>query len=181
MTGNSVVLATTLLQPSLAVTGLSLLALLGFCGGAAAGALVTRSPSHDWSVRTSVALGLAGLAVLGCAAAIAASGEKFLPVIIAVTAAAMGLQSAAVQQLAIPGVSTVFVTGTLTTAIARLVGATRSATRIESHWLPALTWLGYFAGAAVGGLHRVLHWNFLLAVPGLLLLVVAVAGARSRR
>jgi uncharacterized membrane protein YoaK (UPF0700 family) len=175
MTGNSVVLGSTLLQPSLAVTGLSALALLGFCLGAAVGVRLVHSREPGWSPRVNAALVIAGLLVLAVALAVLWTGEQFLFAVILVTAAAMGMQSAAVQQIGVAGVATVFVTGTLTTAISRLVGAATfdRGREIESRWLPGLTWFCYFTGAVIGGIHRLLGLDFLFALPGLLLLIAA--------
>ncbi len=183
MTGNSVVLAASLLHPGTGGATLSALALLGFCIGAASGAWIVHSPDHDWSRRVSLALLGAGSLVFGCAISMALTGDHFLSFIVIVAAAAMGLQSAAVQQLGIAGVATVFVTGTLTTAITRLVGAAREAgdhaPRVEkSPWLPASSWLSYFAGAFIGGLQPALHTGIPAALPGVLLVAAALIGAR---
>jgi uncharacterized membrane protein YoaK (UPF0700 family) len=98
---------------------------------------------------------------------------------------AMGLQSAAVQQLGVPGVATVFVTGTLTTAIARFVGVAlpkAGAPPAASPWLPFLSWVCYFAGAMLGGLQQsILHTGIPIAIPGLILIGVALAAQFSAR
>ena len=180
MTGNSVVLATNLLHPASGAAILSALALLGFCAGAAASARMVRSAEHAWSHRTNIALLGAAALVLGAAAAIPFTGDRYMALIILATASAMGIQSAAVQQLGIAGVATVFMTGTLTTAVSRFVGGVqeRMAGRLpleKSPWLPALTWSAYFLGAFLGGLHRILHTPLPFALPGILILGVALA------
>ena len=187
MTGNSVVLATSLLHPSSSAAILSALALLGFCAGAAASAWMVHSTDHAWSPRINLALLAAALLVLGATAVVFFSGTELIVVAILATSAAMGMQSAAVQQLGIAGVATVFMTGTLTAAVSRFAGAARERhegrpVSAKSPWLPALTWLAYFTGAFLGSLHHVLHTSLPLALPGLLILVVTlVSGWRLGR
>jgi len=181
MTGNTVVLAINLLVNGSAAL-LSALALLGFCLGAAAGAWLVHSREHAWSGRVTLAILAGALLVVAASAAIAFSGTRFEIPIILVTSAAMGIQSAAVQQLGIAGVSTVFMTGTLTTAVSRAVGALIERPAADpGRWLPALTWLGYFAGAFIGGLHHALHTPLPFVIPAALLLGVALfASLRSQ-
>ncbi|MDD5199612.1 MAG: YoaK family protein [Terrimicrobiaceae bacterium] len=184
MTGNSVVLAVGILHPETGGATLSALALLGFCLGAAVGARGVHSSERGWSRRVSLVLFGAGGLVLGCAIALPLTGGRFLPGLIVAAAAAMGLQSAAVQQIGIPGVATVFMTGTLTTAITRFVGAAREGDapprREEGPWLPASSWAAYFAGAFLGGLENVLHTGISIALAGILLIAVALAAPASR-
>jgi uncharacterized membrane protein YoaK (UPF0700 family) len=181
MTGNSVVLAVTLLGVGPGGALLAGAALLGFCCGAALGSRLTLAPGRDhaWSPRTSLTLLLAGLLLLGCAASVALSGPAALPLLITLTAAAMGMQSAAVLRLGVSGVATVVVTGTLTTAIMRLAGSAPAAGK-DGPWLPSLSWLAYFLGALLGALPSLLHAAWILAVPGLLLAGVALAGFRFK-
>lgn len=181
MSGNSVVLAAGILHPATGAAALSALVLAGFCAGAAAGAWIVHSPDHAWSRRISLALLFSGVLVLGCALAILLAPGHFLSMIIVAVSAAMGMQSAAVQQLGIAGVATVFVTGTLTTAITRFVGLARETVMKEplaekDPWLPAFSWLSYFAGAFIGGLQLVLHTAVPVVLPGALLVAVALAG-----
>ncbi|HVE16743.1 MAG TPA: YoaK family protein [Chthoniobacterales bacterium] len=186
MTGNSVVLASSLLHPVAGGAWLSGLALIGFSAGAASGSWIVLAPKHEWSPRVSIALLCAGLLVSGSTVALLLTGDHFLWAIVIAASAAMGLQSAAVQQLGMAGVATVFVTGTLTTAIGRLVGRAQrpgfTATAEENHWLPALSWTSYFVGAFIGGAQAGLHLPILVALPGLLLLGIAiVSSVRLRR
>jgi len=183
MTGNSVVLALALPQGG---GGLPALALGCFCLGAAAGWRLVAAEKPGWSGRVIGALALATVLVLGSAGALALSGGHFLPWLLGATAMAMGLQSAAVQQIGVPGVATVFVTGTLTTGISRLVTTVRrhagaSLAPPPNPWLPLLTWAAYFSGAVLGGLHRVLPGGLPIALPGLLLAAAVVLAERTRR
>jgi uncharacterized membrane protein YoaK (UPF0700 family) len=182
MTGNSVVLGLALARANVTGAELSALALLGFTLGAAAGARLTIASDRAWSVRVTLSLALAGALLLGAAAAIGFGGH--FVVAMTTAAVAMGLQSAAVQRLGVAGVSTVVVTGTLTTAIMRLVarvnGAARPTEAGAGSWLPAASWGAYFAGAIVGGLQSILHTPLPILLPGVILLGVAAAAARAR-
>lgn len=181
MTGNTVVLATSLLVHGPAAL-LSGIALGSFCAGAAAGAAIVHSGERNWSPRVTFSLGAGAALVVAASAAMAFLGKGIeIPVIVA-TSMAMGMQSAAVQQLGIAGVSTVFMTGTLTAAVSRVVGVAIDRPAAESGgWLPALTWLGYFSGAFLGGLHRALHTTLPFALPGALLIIVTVLAMRRAR
>ena len=69
-------------------------------------------------------------------------------VLVAVVSAAMGAQSAAAQQVGVPGITTTFVTGTLTRFALQLVDR-RDGPRPEA--APPLAWGAYLVGAIVGG------------------------------
>jgi uncharacterized membrane protein YoaK (UPF0700 family) len=179
MTGNSVVLGLALARTNVTGAELSALALLGFTLGAAAGARLTQSSDRAWSRQITLTLGLAGVLLLGAAAAIG-FGEHFV-LAMSVAAVAMGLQSAAVQRLGVAGVSTVVVTGTLTTAVLRLVDGKKSgAPGASAAWLPAASWGAYFLGAIAGGLQSVLRAPLPILLPGILLLTVTALAARVR-
>lgn len=179
MTGNTVVLAINLLRPDSTLAIFSALALAGFCGGAALGAWTVHAAGRAWSRRTTTAILAAAVLVLAATLAIAGTGERFLIPVILATSVAMGIQSAAVQQLGIAGVATVFMTGTLTAAVSRAVGAAIDRDTSHEARLPALTWAGYFTGAFAGGLHHSLGTWIPFAVPTLVLLAVAAASLRT--
>jgi uncharacterized membrane protein YoaK (UPF0700 family) len=179
MTGNSVVLGLALARANFAGAELPALALLGFCLGAAASARLTLVTGRAWSGRVTLSLALAAVLLLGAAAAIGLGGH--FTVVLTLAAVAMGLQSAAVQRLGVAGVSTVFVTGTLTTAIVQLVdGRASGAPSKTTPWLPIASWVAYFLGAIVGGLQSLLQMPLPILLPGILLLVVAATAARAR-
>ena len=114
--------------------------------------------------------------------AIVLAGIGFLPVgretAVMLVAAAMGLQASAITHFGGTAVSTVVVTSTL----ARVADATldrlwsaapRALPTIATPRLLALTWIGYFAGAAAGTiLLRLTAWPLL--VPAAILLSVVV-------
>ncbi|MDB4954928.1 MAG: hypothetical protein JWO36_2497 [Myxococcales bacterium] len=173
MTGNSVVLALALLHPDVDHVALPFLALAAFCLGVAVGARLTVTTEHTWSRGVSRAMFLAGVVMLVVATLISVTGEQLL----VATGFAMGVQSAAVQRLGVAGVATVVVTGTLTTAITRFV-APGPGERRAGAWLPALTWIGYLAGAILGGLQTARA--LILFLPGALLLAVAAIAQLGR-
>jgi uncharacterized membrane protein YoaK (UPF0700 family) len=103
-------------------------AIASYAVGATAGAVITgraRADQPVWPGRVTVAL-LAELALLAgfaggweLAAARPAGGAQLA--LLAVAAAAMGLQSAAVHRLALPGFSSTYLTSTLIRAVTELV------------------------------------------------------------
>jgi uncharacterized membrane protein YoaK (UPF0700 family) len=119
--------------------------------------------------------------------AIVLAGIGFLPVgretAVLIVALAMGLQASAVTQFGGTTVSTVVVTSTL----ARIADATldrfwpvppRNLPSIATPRLLALTWVGYFAGAAAGTmLLHLTRWPLLIPA-AILLVVVALSGRR---
>lgn len=174
MTGNSVILALALARVNVGALTLPAAALAAFCAGAALGAAGMRGDATGWTRRTNLAVG-AVAALLLLAAGLAWLGAGVLPAV-ALSALAMGLQSALVQRFGVPGVATVVVTGTLTTAIARLVdrpGVSRQTA--EMRRLPAATWLAYVVGAVLGGLQSLPHLGALLFLPGALIAALAAA------
>jgi uncharacterized membrane protein YoaK (UPF0700 family) len=123
-------------------TGVSIAA---FVAGVMAAALLMRGVAPGWSGRVWRILlaQAAGLAVVA-----ALWGPLGTPALIALVSAAMGVQSAAALRVGVPGVTTTFVTGTLT-RIATQVVDRRQGPREAA---PAAAWAAYLAGAVVGGL-----------------------------
>jgi uncharacterized membrane protein YoaK (UPF0700 family) len=128
MTGNAVLLGLSLGQGQGFAALRSIIALAGFVLGVATGAIILeRSPTRgDWprAVTRAVAWegGILGLfAIMWNLPGATESGEK-LYALIALSALAMGVQSAAVRHLNVPGIATTYITGTLTSMIAGFVG-----------------------------------------------------------
>ena len=123
-------------------TGVSVVA---FVAGVMLGALALRGAPVGWSART-------GLVLLAEAALIAVAAALWDPLstvaLIAIVAAAMGAQSAAAQRVGVPGVSTTFVTGTLTRIASRFVEAGPGPREAA----PLAAWAAYLGGAVAGGL-----------------------------
>jgi uncharacterized membrane protein YoaK (UPF0700 family) len=133
MTGNTVLLG---LAPGQADEGSlrAIVALAAFVAGALAGAaIVDRGPGGVvWApaVTAALALELVVLVVLALTWHVL-EGRPAWPIdyrhpLIAAAGLAMGIQSAAAQRIGVPGVTTTYVTGTLTSMAARLVGWLRS-------------------------------------------------------
>src|SRR3989442_14814395 len=110
----------------------SIVALAGFALGAALGArIVERGPKGgDWPPAVTRAIFLEGV-ILGIFAVtwhlpgVARSGSVVYA-LIALSAVAMGMQSAAIRHLNVPGVATTYITGTLTSFMAEFFCWVRS-------------------------------------------------------
>jgi uncharacterized membrane protein YoaK (UPF0700 family) len=144
-TGNTVLLGIAIGEGnghSIVRTGVSV---GGFVLGVALAAAAVRGRATGWS-RPVAAVLAAEAIVLGAAAALwQPLGTIALIVIVS---AAMGAQSAAAAQVGVPGVTTTFVTGTLTRFAAQIVDR-RPGTRLEA--APPLAWGCYLCGAIAGG------------------------------
>src|SRR5262249_46555437 len=109
-------------------------------------------------------------------------------VLIAVLAAAMGIQSAAVRRLDVPGIATTYMTGTLTSAVTGLVAGRRPSRAPAGvpppRWergvaLQLVSLVVYGIGAMAGGLLQSRGRTVVAVAP--LLVVLAVVAASSRR
>lgn len=123
MTGNTVLLGLAVGQAKGAEAARSAVALGGFCTGVAVGAYLTRS-RHGRRVRQArAALAAEAMLLLLRLALRGARSSGRLAAVRARSAfaTAMGLQSAAVRAIRVPGVATTYVTGTLTNALSKLV------------------------------------------------------------
>ena len=199
MTGNTVLLGLALGQAKTQAALRALVALAGFVVGVAAGAAIV-GPGRErsaWSPAVTAALALELVVLVAFAvgwflAEAEPAGLTVYP-LIALPSLAMGVQSAAVRRLGIPGVATTYITGTLTDltegAIARLRPAVFDDARSEQTMpsarglvLPADVWLAYGAGAVIVGIIAVRWPSGVLSVPvAVLALVVVIAVARFRR
>jgi uncharacterized membrane protein YoaK (UPF0700 family) len=203
MTGNTVLLGLHLGREQGAAALRALVALVAFGAGLVIGALIVERvrgkepwpPAVTWAFALEAAMlaaFAAGLFVTDAVRSIATT-----QVLIALSAVAMGMQSAAVRRLNVPGIATTFVTGTLTTAVTSLVAGARAASttsaaapqRVEGvpaggEWwrgvrLQLLALLIYGLGAAVGGLAHE-RWPTLVAVLPCLAVIGVVAAAAAR-
>jgi len=159
MTGNTALLAFAMARGELVPTVRAGLALAAFSAGAAVGALIAgrRRSSGEWPSVVTEALACEGilLGVLTIAWHVAGPtrGTGTTGLLILLSGLAMGVQAAAVRYLGVPGVSTTYITSTLTSLSAELVGWTRS--RDGRHGqrvrLLAAVFITYGLGALVGG------------------------------
>jgi len=152
MTGNLVLLGLAIGQGQALEALRSIAAFLGFAAGAGLGGWVVGGGrigerSEHWPSKVTVVLGVE----LGLLAAFemawllagpdATSGE--LDGLIALSSAAMGIQSVAGRRLAVAGVTTTYVTGTLVTLMAELAAL--------AHRQPgAGRWIGVLVALGVG-------------------------------
>lgn len=207
MTGNTVLLGLALAQGEVLAALRSIVALIAFALGVFVGAIMVERDSEpaDWPLAVTNALTLEAI-ILGIFAATSYlfdnSRAGVIYLLIALSALAMGIQSAAVRRLGVPGIATTYITGTLTTLMVDLLGWLRSiaarlpvlkptkrdiATILSMPWEQRVgllaTVLGiYCFGALAGGVLQV-HSPPLAALlpPAAVLLVVLNAAIRERR
>ena len=150
MTGNTVLLGLAIGQRHALAALRSVLALGGFGGGVAMGAAIVQRGRRQgaWPPAVTRALALEGslLAIFALIWGLtdSARGEVIVDGLIALSGLAMGIQSAAVQHLGVPGVMTTYITGTLTSLVAGLVSRVRS---VDAPSSPAGS-IGNLAGPA---------------------------------
>lgn len=117
MTGNVVVMGMGLTGvDGLPVLG-PVLALCGFLVGAAGGGRALRGAAKGWTPRTSVLLIAVSVVLAGITVALLADRDPARPVGLTITTLlgiAMGVQAATARKVAVPDVSTVVVTSTIT-------------------------------------------------------------------
>src|SRR3954470_395360 len=185
MTGNMVLLGVAASSADGALAASSGLAILAFCAGAALGARLAGLPVAGdpvWPRPVTVALTVEFVLFAGYAAGWWISGgdpgRGLALALLLCTAVGLGIQSSTVQRFGVSGVSTTYLTGTLTTVVIRL--ATGRGVREVWHSIEIL--LGLIAGAAAGAL-LVLHVPLLAPVLQLAALgtVVLVGGLVAQR
>jgi uncharacterized membrane protein YoaK (UPF0700 family) len=203
MTGNTVLLGLAVGQAKGQAALRAVVALVGFVAGVGAGAAILGRDQEGsgWSPGVTAALAvelvlLTAFAVGWFHSGAELEGREVYPLIL-VPALAMGVQSAAVRRLGIPGVATTYITGTLTglaeRAIERLRPAVANAVSNDDSsgretpsarglLLPADVWLAYGIGAVIVGILAVRWPSGVLSVPvAIVALVVATATVRFHR
>ena len=122
MTGNTVLLGLAIGQGQGLAALRSIIALVGFAVGAALGAVIVEKGTHpvDWPATVTRAMWMEGiiLAVFGVTWHSGVRNGAILYALITLSALAMGIQSAAIRHLKVPGVATTYITGTLTSMVA---------------------------------------------------------------
>ncbi len=181
MTGNLVLLGINAAEDQPIAAIRSAVALACFALGALLGGLITRSarPGGVWPRQATLAM-TAELVLLlafavGWLRARVPGDPPVGDVLVALGAAAMGLQSAAARHVAVAGVSTTYVTGTLTSLMAELAALSGSVDRYR--WAQVL--VAIVLGAWLGTL-SLGHWPAAAPIVPVIVLfgVVAVASAR---
>lgn len=152
MTGNMVLLGVGAAHRDLAAVGFVCVAIVSFMVGAAIGARVAGNPAAGdavWPTVVSVAVAIEFVLFAAFAAGWWALGSHptgdWLVPLLALNAGALGLQSSAIQRFGVPGLSTTYLTGTLTTVVIRLSHG--KGLRAVAHSLVIL--LGLIVGAAI--------------------------------
>jgi uncharacterized membrane protein YoaK (UPF0700 family) len=127
MTGNAVLLGIAVGQGQGLAAIRSLVALIGFVSGVAAGAVLAHRSGTQTSLRRAFlgpalaeALVLAAFALVFHLPSIPRN-QTTLYILISLSALAMGIQSAAVRRLKLPGIATTVITVTITSLVAGLV------------------------------------------------------------
>ncbi len=208
MTGNTVLLGLALGQGHILAALRSIIALLGFAAGVAAGALIVQRDQRqgDWPPAVTRALALEGL-LLGAFALMwhltdVDRGAAMVYALILVSGLAMGIQSAAAQRLGVPGMMTTYITGTLTSLMVGCVswlrsvdvpppipGADGKAAAAPSHpvfWerrvrLLTAVFLLYGCGAFVGGILQTRSSSSVALIPLLAVVLVTVNATVRQR
>ena len=197
MTGNTVLLGLALGQRKGLAALRSVIALVGYIGGVAAGSTIVDRDAKRviWPFTVTVAIATEFLVLLAFTAggffAGSTPGDFTLYSLIALAAIAMGIQSTAVRVLGVSGVATTYITGTWTSLVCGLTGRLRSAAsgRELKKNLPsggtgiqAAVVLVYILAAVAGGLLETTFFLDAALVPAVSVgLVVLVALVRFRR
>jgi uncharacterized membrane protein YoaK (UPF0700 family) len=193
MTGNTVLLGLALGHGEASAALRSILALLGYMSGVAAGDLIVGFDAEDISRSFRRAISAEGMILILFTAAwhiLGANGHLLL-LLIFLSAVAMGIQSVAVRKLKLPGIVTTYITGTITSLVSGVVGGVkRQLSRKENvtgraDWegrvkLQAAVFVIYGLSAAVSGLIQsrwpaATNFSSLIAV-GAVLLITLHAG-----
>jgi uncharacterized membrane protein YoaK (UPF0700 family) len=202
MTGNTVLLALSVAERDWNAVLRSAAALIGFVAGVALGHLVvgrfearTRWP-RAVSAGLAVELVLLGLLAVAWYLSPPQPAAVTLHVPIAMSALAMGVQSATARRLGVAAVSTTYVTGTLTSLTSGTVEWLRSAERrrgtatdqrvarpdsaaVHGPGLPAIAWGVYAVSALVGGLVVMVAPTVALVPALLAVLILALLDFRT--
>src|SRR5215510_10865906 len=168
MTGNIVLLGLALAQGEVLAALRSIIALIGFAIGVFVGAIIVERESGppEWPAAVTGALCIEAflLGIFGVISWVIGTRSGVIYLLIILLALAMGVQSAAVRRLGVPGIATTYMTGTLTSVVTGLVGgrrakddaAVRARASFASRWergvrLQLLSLVVYGTGAMVGG------------------------------
>jgi uncharacterized membrane protein YoaK (UPF0700 family) len=181
MTGNLVLLGLAVGHVEAGGAERSALAFAGFVAGGLLGSTLTRDAGEDpWPWRVTLALGVEAAVLIAFSAlwwAGAGRSHAGLDALIGLCAVGMGAQSAAVRRLAVAGVATTYVTGTLTNLIAGL-----AALQLAGGWTRQAAVLAALPVGAVAAAAMWSHWPAPAASgPALLVAAATVAAALTMR
>jgi uncharacterized membrane protein YoaK (UPF0700 family) len=180
MTGNMVLLGVAASSADGTLAASSGFAILAFCAGAALGARLAGSAQKGdrvWPRPVTVALAVEFLFVAAYATGWWVTGGEPTPrlalAMLLSTAVALGIQSSTVQRFGVSGMSTTYLTGTLTTVVIRLA----SGRGVREVWHSLEILLGLVTGAAAGAALVLLAPLFAPVLQLLALGAVIVVGA----
>ena len=153
MTGNMVLLGVGTAGRDGVLVASCVVAILSFVTGAAVGARVAGSPApgdplwpREVTVTLYVELALFAVFSISWWALGSDPGTDWLFPLLGLNAAALGMQSSAILRFGVAGLSTTYLTGTLTTVVGKLIGG--HGLRQVAHSLTILA--GLILGAAIG-------------------------------
>ena len=160
MTGNTVLLAIGLAQLDFRAVVRSSVALAGFLVGAAVGAWIAERDRAEgvWPRAVTLALTVESVILSVFAVGWQSVGDRPaafpLAILIGLSALAMGVQSAAVRRLEVSGITTTYITGTLTQLAAGFVRPTpqNSNSRSRHGMLLGAVWVVYLGGAVTAAI-----------------------------
>jgi len=179
MTGNLVLLGIAMVQGQLAGSFRSVVAFIAFAAGAFVGDRLAPPDQRSgiWPRSVTVVMFVELGLLIALAVGWAIAGDKptafAVDLLIAPSAGAMGMQSAAARGLRVAGVTTTFVTGTLSSLIAELAW-------VSPDWHRWTLWaatLGCVVIGAAGGAAVFLGWR--PGAPLVSLLLVAIVTAMA--
>jgi uncharacterized membrane protein YoaK (UPF0700 family) len=184
MTGNMVLVGIAIGTGDRSAIGLVGTAIVSYVVGAGIGARLAGSPAGDdglWppAITRALLVELALVAAFGVAWWSLGSDPPagwFAP-LLALNAAALGIQSSAIMRFGVGGLSTTYLTGTLTTLVVRIA----TGHRLHTVWQPARILVALIAGAGTGA---ALASHAPPAAPAfqlVLLVVVLLCGRRLHR
>jgi uncharacterized membrane protein YoaK (UPF0700 family) len=201
MTGNTVLLGIAVAQVDNRATIRASLALVGFLIGAIIGTWIVGPDQSKsvWPLAVTLALALEWVILLVFAIGWQLASDA-LPtltataILIVFSALAMGVQSAAIHRLGILGITTTYITGTLTNLIVQLMGRVRRRStptfQRSGRHLPsahgvtllAAVWMVYLGGAGVAAVGLLLYRSLALVLPvAFITLVVIIAATVFRQ
>jgi len=178
MTGNTVLFGLAIVQGDGGAVVRTALALGAFAGGIAIGAwLVHRVESPaEWPRGVTLALGFECVLL----AALAGDRSSMLVGRVTLAALAMGVQSAAARRLDVFGITTTFVTGTLTSLVSLIARhGMRPTAAGHGKRILATAWVVYVVGAMAAGAAMQLAPGAALLAPVIIVLVVVVLAAQQ--
>lgn len=183
MTGNTVLLVAGLAGGTDGHPWRSVAALCGFIIGAFGGAFIVPQSGRPWPAKASWALALELSVLVALLLAWALAGSRPIRYeLIGAGGVVMGLQSLIARSSGVRGVNTTYITGTLTTALARLAARLRSEReQTVGPGLPGSAWITYGAGALAGAF-AVSAWGYgAVSLPIVMVAAVCIGARRQHR